>query len=115
VAYAKEGMMAQRVETTLIDDLDGSAASETIAFAVDGTSYEIDLSKSNAAAMRRAFGPYVEHARRAGRTSRAPRRTGRNRHHSAAIRDWAKARGLKVSERGRIPADVAAQYENAHG
>jgi hypothetical protein len=115
VTYAKEGMMAQRVETTLIDDLDGSEASETVAFAVDGTSYEIDLSKSNAAAMSRAFGPYVEHARRAGRSSRAPRRTSRNRHHSAAIRDWAKARGLKVSERGRIPADVAAQYEKAHG
>jgi hypothetical protein len=108
-------MMAQRVETTLIDDLDGSKASETVAFAVDGTSYEIDLSKSNAAAMRRTFGPYVEHARRAGRSSRAPRRASRNRHHSAAIRDWAKARGLKVSERGRIPADVVAQYEKAHG
>jgi hypothetical protein len=115
VTYAKEGMMAQRVETTLIDDLDGSEASETVAFAVDGSAYEIDLSKSNAAAMRRAFGPYVEHARRAGRSSRAPRRTGRNRHHSAAVREWAKAQGLKVSERGRIPADVVAQYEAAKG
>ena len=51
---AKKDMMAQCVETTLIDDLDGSEASETVAFAVDGSSYEIDLSKSNAAAMRRA-------------------------------------------------------------
>src|SRR5262249_41737733 len=107
--------MAQRVETTLIDDLDGSEASETVAFAVDGTSYEIDLSKSNAAARPRTLGSSEDHARRGAEGRGPPRRTGRNRHHSAAIRDWAKARGLKVSEGGRIPADVAAQYEKAHG
>ena len=106
--------MAQKVTVEMTDDLDGSPADVTVAFAVDGTAYEIDLSKRHAAAMRRAFGRYIEHARKAGQTRRAPRRS-RDRHYSAAVREWAKARGLKVSERGRIPADVAAQYEKAHG
>jgi len=107
--------MAQKVTVEMTDDLDGSQADTTVRFAIDGTTYEIDLSKRNAAAMRRTFDRYVEHARRAGRTSRGPRRTGRNRHHSAAVREWAKAQGLKVSERGRIPADVVAQYEATKG
>jgi nucleoid-associated protein Lsr2 len=104
--------MAQKVTVEMTDDLDGSTADVTVAFAVDGTAYEIDLSKRNAAAMRRAFGRYIEHARKAGRSKRAARR-GRDRHSSAAVREWAKAQGLKVSERGRIPADVVVEYEKA--
>ena len=37
--------MAQRVQIQYVDDLDGSEAKETIAFTVDGVSYEIDLSE----------------------------------------------------------------------
>jgi hypothetical protein len=113
VAYAKEDMMAQHVETTLIDDLDGSKASETVAFAVDGTAYEIDLSQKNAAKMRQNFERYIEHARKAqgGRRSGRPRR---DRHFSSAVREWAKQQGIQVSERGRIPASVVSQYEEAH-
>ena len=105
--------MAQKVTIEMTDDLDGSPAEVTVAFAVDGTAYEIDLSKRNAAAMRRAFDRYIEHARKAGR-NRRPSRRGRDRHSSGAVREWARTRGLKVSERGRIPADVVAQYEKAH-
>lgn len=105
--------MAQKVTVEMTDDLDGSPADVTVVFAVDGTAYEIDLSKRNAAAMRRAFDRYIEHARKAGRGRRGSRR-GRDRHYSAAVREWAKARGLKVSERGRIPADVVVEYEKAH-
>jgi len=54
-----------KVEMT--DDLDGSQADTTVSFAVDGSAYEIDLSKRNAAAMRKTFGRYIEHARKAGR------------------------------------------------
>ena len=47
--------MAKKTETivTMTDDLDGSTASETIAFSFEGANYEIDLSKANAKAFER--------------------------------------------------------------
>jgi len=30
------------------------------------------------------------------------------------VRAWARAQGLKVSDRGRIPAEVLGKYESAH-
>jgi len=105
--------VAQRVTVEMTDDIDGTEAAETIAFGVDGTAYEIDLSSKNAAKMRRVFGDYVEHARR----TTAGRRSGRSRpdrHRSSAVRKWAKQQGIEVSERGRIPASVVSQYEKAH-
>ncbi len=38
--------MAQEVICTLAGDLDGSAAEETVRFALDGSSYEIDLDRN---------------------------------------------------------------------
>ena len=106
--------MAQKVTVEMTDDLDGSQADTTVSFAVDGTAYEIDLSKRNAAAMRRTFDRYIEHARKAGRSTRRTRGT-RDRRHSSDVRAWAKARGIQVSERGRIPASIVSQYEEANG
>ena len=57
--------MAQRVTIEMMDDLDSSQADQTVRFAVDGNAYEIDLSKKNAAKMRRDLGRYIEHARKA--------------------------------------------------
>ena len=105
--------MAHKVTVALEDDLDGGPADETIRFAIDGTGYEIDLRTSHAAAFRKQLAPYLEHARRAGR-SRRPGRTGASRQHTGDIRAWAKDRGIAVSERGRIPASVAEQYRAAH-
>jgi hypothetical protein len=107
--------MAQKVTVALEDDLDGGPADETVRFAVDGADYEIDLRASNADAFRKQLAPYLEHARRAGRSQ--PRRAGRpaaGRHHSGDIRAWAKDRGIVVSARGRIAASVAEQYRAAH-
>ena len=59
--------MAQKVTVELEDDLDGGPADETVRFGVDGSDYEIDLSKKNAAALRRKLAPFIEHARKAGR------------------------------------------------
>ncbi len=85
-------------------------------FAVDGTDYEIDLSAKTAAAFGTLLAPYIEHARRAGRAqARRGGRTVASRQRSADIRAWAKQHGLVVSERGRIPASVAEQYEAACG
>jgi Lsr2 len=105
--------MAQKVTVTMTDDIDGTKADETVSFRIDGTSYEIDLSKKNAAALRRVFTPYIGHARRAPRGARAGR-PARSRQRSSDVRTWAKSQGIQVSERGRIPASVVSQYEEAN-
>jgi len=109
--------MAQKVQVLLVDDLDGGEASETVSFSLDGTAYEIDLSSDNAGKLRKDFAQYIDHARRGGvggggRRRRA--RTGPGRERSAEIRQWARQRGHKVSERGRIPATIINEYEASH-
>jgi hypothetical protein len=109
--------MAQKVQVLLVDDLDGSEATETVAFGLDGAAYEIDLSSGNANKLRKELEAYVEHARKATGAAAARRRrtrTGPGRERSAQIRAWAKQRGYKVNERGRIPANIVAEYEAAH-
>jgi hypothetical protein len=107
--------MAQKVLVQLVDDTDGSEAQETVSFSLDGVSYEIDLSSENARKLREALAHYVEHARKANAPARRRRaRTGPGRERSAQIRDWAKSRGFKVNERGRIPQNIVAEYEAAH-
>ena len=101
--------MATKVTIDLEDDLDGGPADETVRFGLDGTEYQIDLTKKNARAFRKQLAPYVEHARRAGRGRRP--RTSSSRQRSGGIRAWAKEQGIAVSERGRIPASVVEQYE----
>jgi hypothetical protein len=106
--------MAQKITVALEDDIDGGPADETVRFGLGGTEYEIDLSKKNATALRRQLAPFIEHARRVGRGQR--RRLGRtasSRERSADIRAWAKDQGITVSDRGRISASVAEQYEAA--
>jgi hypothetical protein len=106
--------MAQRVTVALEDDLDGGPAVETVRFGFGGADYEIDLSKKNAAAFRKMVTPFIGHARKAARAgARRPARTGAARQRSGDIRAWAQARGIAVSERGRIPASVVAQYHAA--
>jgi hypothetical protein len=111
-----EGEMAQKVTVALEDDLDGGRAAETLRFAFGGADYEIDLSKKNAAAFRKQLLPFVEHARKTGRAqSRRRGHTVANRRRSGDIRAWAKGQGIAVSERGRIPASVIAQYQATGG
>jgi hypothetical protein len=108
--------MAQKVQVLLVDDLDGGTATETVQFSLDGTAYEIDLSAANADKLRKELANYVDHARKAssgGGRRRRPR-TGPGRERSAEIRSWAKSRGYKVNERGRIPAAIIQEYEAAH-
>jgi hypothetical protein len=106
--------MAQKMIVALEDDLDGGPADETVRFGLGGTNYEIDLSTKNANAFRRQLAPFIEHARKTGRRQRRrPGRTTSSRERSADIRAWAKDQGITVSERGRIPASVAQQYDAA--
>ncbi|HET7432685.1 MAG TPA: Lsr2 family protein [Nocardioides sp.] len=106
--------MAQKVHITLEDDLDGGDATETVAFGLDGRSYEIDLNDKNAKALRDALATYVAAARRAG--GRASRAKGRTQVGASAreIRDWARSSGHNVPDRGRIPSDVREAFEAAH-
>jgi Lsr2 len=106
--------MAQKITVALEDDLDGGPADETVRFGLGGTEYEIDLSTKNAAALRRQLAPFIEHARKTGRGQRRrPGRTASSRERSVDIRAWAKDQRITVSDRGRISASVAEQYEAA--
>ena len=66
--------MAQKVNIVLVDDLDGSEATETVTFGLDGTTYEIDLNDGNAAALRDALSGYIGHGRKVGAAPRRGRR-----------------------------------------
>lgn len=118
--------MAQKVNVVLVDDLDGSEAEESVSFALDGVSYEIDLSAKNAEKLRNTLATYINAARRVG--GRAVRGRGRPQAAKSAassggrggakaptseIRAWAKKEGYEVSDRGRIPADVIEAYNKA--
>ncbi|MFD1505429.1 Lsr2 family protein [Georgenia yuyongxinii] len=109
--------MAQKVQVTLVDDIDGSPADETVTFALDGISYEIDLTERHASALRESFAEWVGHARRSGgRKISAKRSTGGRSDAADAgkVREWARQQGYEVSERGRISAEIREAYDKAH-
>lgn len=110
--------MAQKVLVSLVDDLDGSEADETVEFGLDGISYQIDLSADNASELRDALAQYIEHARRSGGRKRGAARPAAgvnrpatvDREQNQAIRAWARKNGFNVSDRGRIPTEVVEAY-----
>jgi hypothetical protein len=110
--------VAQLVTTSLIDDRDGSVASQTVSFALDGKNYEIDLNDRHADQLREALAPYVAAARRVGggaaRATRVASVDGRR--DLSAARAWLAEHGYPVKERGRVPhawiADFEAQSPN---
>ena len=113
--------MAQKVQVLLVDDIDGGTADETVTFGLDGVTYEIDLTSDNAAKLRDALSEWVGHARKvSGRSSGRPaaRSTSSSRaarsNEAQEIREWAKANGFQVSERGRISAEIKKAYDDAH-
>jgi hypothetical protein len=111
--------VAQKIQVLLIDDLDGSAAEGTVRFALDGTEYEIDLNAGHAGALREALARYVSAARRAGGGARRPARGGRRVPASGPnpteVREWARAQGIEVKDRGRVPAELVARFKEATG
>lgn len=118
--------MAQRVQVMLVCDLHDEEVegAETVAFALDGTSYEVDACEEHAAALRDVLAPYVGAGRRAGRApgpaaapaARRPRAAPASgpRRDVQDIREWARANGHAISERGRLPGAVVKAYEDAH-
>lgn len=110
--------MVQRMQMLLIDDIDASSAEETVVFGLDGVTYEIDLSSANAEALRSDLAKWIGHGRRTGgrrnTSGGAAPRSENSREDLAKIREWARANGHKVSDRGRISTTVQDAYRKAH-
>ena len=112
--------MAQKIQTLFIDDIDGSEAEGTVRFALDGAEYEIDLNAKHAEALRKSLARFVDAARRS--SSGAVRRPARGGRKAAAsglntteVREWAKAQGIEVKDRGRVPAELVVRFRAATG
>jgi len=104
----------------MTDDIDGSEATTTIRFAIEGAQYELDLNDENTEKFREALAPFVGAARKGGRSNK---RGSAHRHHpsqsmerrdSHAVREWAHKQGYDVNRRGRLPAHVIEAYTAAH-
>ncbi|MFJ4106989.1 histone-like nucleoid-structuring protein Lsr2 [Oerskovia enterophila] len=111
--------MAQKVQVILVDDVDGGSADESVTFALDGVSYEIDLSSAHAEELREAFSKWVGHARKVTRGAARPatkkaRSSAAGPSRATEIREWARNNGYTVSERGRISADIQQAFDAAN-
>lgn len=112
--------MAQRVQVILVDDLDGGEATETVEFALDGVTYEVDLSDANAAQLRDSFAQWIGVARRSGgrrqtrRAGRAGGASGATRDELAKMREWGRENGFQVSDRGRVSRELQEAYAAAN-
>lgn len=110
--------MAKQTITKVFDDLDGSEDAESVEFGWDGVDYVIDLTEEHKQEFRDAVQKYVSAARRqprgGGRSSVSSGRRASvsavDREQNAAIREWARKNGHKVSDRGRIPVEVLEEY-----
>lgn len=112
--------MAQKIQTTITDDLDGSEADGTFRFGLDGTDYVIDLNAAHAKELRKELTKYVEAGRKAVTSGRRTVHRG-NRPgagagpETATVREWAKAQGIEVKDRGRIAAELMVKFQSATG
>ena len=115
--------VVQKVQTILIDDIDGSEAQETVKFSLDGTDFEIDLTEAHASELRDALAKFVDAGRKVGRSSQATvaKRGGRkaavidSTPSPSEVREWAKAQGIEVSDRGRVSNDLLVKFQAAQG
>ncbi|MCA1821355.1 MAG: Lsr2 family protein [Pseudonocardia sp.] len=118
--------MAQKTIVTLVDDLTGEEAENisTVEFALDGVTYQLDLTDENSTKLHAALSLYANAGRKIGgrrrsgpRPDRAIKSAGRaadyNRETLKSIREWAKKNGHNVSDRGRLPAKVLQAWETA--
>lgn len=122
--------MARRIIHQLVDDIDGAVlevgTGEQVSFALDGRAYEIDLSETNAKALRDALQPWIDAGRRVSaggtqagrgrgrRGSRATQGSAGAKRDLSAVRSWARKNGHEVSDRGRVPASVLEAYDAAN-
>jgi hypothetical protein len=109
--------MAQHAQIVFTDDIDGSDAADTVRFGLQGTSYEIDLSKKNADKLAKILEPYVQAARKASSSGSRRPAAGRSRAAGpspAAVREWARTEGMEVKDKGRVPAELIVKFQAAN-
>ncbi len=109
--------MAKKTVVYVEDDLDGGPAEHQVTFSLDGVAYEIDLNDSNAAKLREAFAPYVNAGRRTGGRQRRQQSVNATQNRTDRlhdIRDWARANGYQIADRGRVPKTISDAYAAAH-
>lgn len=110
--------MAQRVQVQLTDDLDGtdipSGKGETLTFGLDGQTYEIDLTSKNASALRKALTPYVEAGRRVTTSRGAKVKRNQVGPDARTVKEWARANGYEVNDRGRVPNEIRGAFDAAN-
>jgi hypothetical protein len=113
-------------------DVDGVDAVETVRFGLDGRVYEIELCAQHVAEFQDKVGRYASMGRpvagagrrRRGTRSRVaepvpakrarrPRSSGKQTP-SQEVREWARSKGHRISDRGRIPRAVVEAYEASH-
>jgi hypothetical protein len=109
--------VAKKTITRLLDDLSGGDADQTVRFAFDGFTYEIDLSDRNVEKFRAAIQPYIEAGSRLGRVNGSSgvryhqtKLPASDRAENSRIREWAHANGYELADRGRIPQTVMDAY-----
>ncbi len=104
--------MAKQIYEKLVDDIDGSEATQTVVFGVDGTAYQIDLNDAHADELRATLDPFLGAARRVRpSTGRAGRVVVADKDRNQAIRAWALESGVQLPTRGRIAGGVQAAYD----
>jgi len=98
--------------THLTDDLDGSSATQTVHFSLDGVAYQLDLNDQNAAALRDLLSRYVQAGSyiKGHRIQRASPQNGAQRRYNRQIREWAAVNGMPINRRGRIPVEITKLY-----
>jgi Lsr2 len=112
--------MSQKIQTLFIDDIDGGKAEGTVRFGLDGTDYEIDLSAAHSKALRKAAEKYIAAGRKVGGPSRrrgngGGRKNSGGRPSPSEVREWAKAQGIQVRDRGRVPSELVVKFQAASG
>ena len=106
--------MARKTRVILTDDIDGSDATGTVSFALDGVAYEIDLNDDNAQRLREQLGEWASKARRVGGRRISGTQSASSPSDAGKVRVWANENGYQVSERGRIPKEIREAYAAAH-
>jgi hypothetical protein len=96
-----------------VDDIDGTAAAETVVFTIDGSRFEIDLSERNAAKLRAVMTGWIAASRRSG-PRRAPgsSRPAPDPAEATKARKWAVDNGFDVGPRGRLRSEVLDAYRS---
>ncbi|MFI5708998.1 Lsr2 family protein [Kribbella sp. NPDC051620] len=110
--------MVQRTQILLTDDLDGTdipaGKGQTVPFALDGQTYEIDLTNKNAGALRKVLAPYVAAGRRVTTARGVKMKRTQVGPDARTVKEWARANGYEVNDRGRVPHEIREAFEAAN-